>query len=197
MTQSLWGEEFNPPVIIKTPRKSVKTTRTVSSTVSNKKAALKLNKEEQLSCITSEVNRILGVYKESTITIKSIEEFKHYIDKCIENKIVAVDTETNNSLDPVNCKIMGLCLYTPGQKSAYVPVNHVDKDGNRLDWQVTEQDIRCAFEKINTGTYSIYHNGKFDYSVIKCTCGVEPRIDWDTMIGAKLLDENELSAGLK
>ena len=197
MAQSLWGEEFNPPVIIKKPRKSVKTTRTASSTVSNKKAALKLTKEEQLSSITSEVIRILGVYKNSTVTIKSVNEFKHYIDKCIENKIVAVDTETNNSLDPVNCKIMGLCLYTPGQKSAYIPVNHVDKDGKRFDWQVKEEDIHDAFEKINATTYSIYHNGKFDYSVIKCTCKVEPRIDWDTMIGAKLLDENEISAGLK
>lgn len=197
MADSLWGEEFNSPVIVKKSRTKVKTACRNNSNVTNKKVAPKLNKEEQLSSITSEVNRILGVYKESTITIKSIEEFNQYIDKCIENKIVAVDTETNNSLDPVNCKIMGLCLYTPGQKSAYVPVNHVDKDGNRFDWQVTENDIRCAFEKINIDTYSIYHNGKFDYSVIKCTCGVEPRIDWDTMIGAKLLDENELSAGLK
>lgn len=41
------------------------------------------------------------------------------------------------------------------------------------------------------------HNGKFDYQVIKCTCGLELSVYWDTMIGARILDENEKSAGLK
>ena len=41
------------------------------------------------------------------------------------------------------------------------------------------------------------HNGKFDYEVIKCTCGVKLDMYWDTMIAAKVLDENERSAGLK
>ena len=50
---------------------------------------------------------------------------------------------------------------------------------------------------IDHNTFTIFHNGKFDYQVIKCTCGLELPINWDTMIGAKLLDENEFSAGLK
>ena len=75
MADSLWGEEFNSPVIVKKSRTKVKTACRNNSNVTNKKVAPKLNKEEQLSSITSEVNRILGVYEESTITIKSIEEF--------------------------------------------------------------------------------------------------------------------------
>ena len=39
------------------------------------------------------------------------------------------------------------------------------------------------------------HNGKFDYEVIKCTCGVALHIDWDTMIGAKMLDEKQIKQG--
>ena len=46
-------------------------------------------------------------------------------------------------------------------------------------------------------TRIITHNGKFDYEVLKCTTGVEIPVYWDTMIGAKVLDENEQSAGLK
>lgn len=41
------------------------------------------------------------------------------------------------------------------------------------------------------------HNGKFDYKVIKCTCGNDLKVHWDTYIAARLLDENEPSAGLK
>ena len=35
------------------------------------------------------------------------------------------------------------------------------------------------------------HNGAFDYSVIKCTCGIALDIYWDTLICARILDENE------
>lgn len=196
MSDSLWGAEFNAPVKVATSR-VVKTPSKDSSKVP-KKAVSKLSKEEQLSSIIEEVNRILGVYKDSTVVIKSKQQLDEYIQESIRNKVIAIDTETNNSLDPINCKLMGLCLYTPNQKNAYVPINHVDKEQNRLYWQVTEQDVNEAIARINDNeVFSIYHNGKFDYSVIKCTCGIAPRIDWDTMIGAKLLDENELSAGLK
>ena len=41
------------------------------------------------------------------------------------------------------------------------------------------------------------HNADFDYRVIKCTCGVELIAYWDSYIAARLLDENERSAGLK
>jgi hypothetical protein len=53
----------------------------------------------------------------------------------VENGVIAVDTETNNSLEPLTCKIMGLCLYTPGMKATYIPMNHCDVDsGERFGW---------------------------------------------------------------
>ena len=41
------------------------------------------------------------------------------------------------------------------------------------------------------------HNGKFDYEVIKMTCGIALKVYWDTMLGVRILDENEKSAKLK
>ena len=41
------------------------------------------------------------------------------------------------------------------------------------------------------------HNGKFDYQVIKCTCGLQLKVYWDTMVGVRILDENENNAKLK
>lgn len=90
---------------------------------------------------------------------------------------------------------MGPCIYTPGEKNAYIPINHTDLDGNRLDWQLTEEDVREQFSRLSNTTI-IMHNGKFDYQVIKCTCGLALHIDWDTMISSRLLNENE-KAGLK
>lgn len=93
---------------------------------------------------------------------------------------------------------MGLCIYTPNEKNAYVPVNHCTLDGIRLDWQCTEEQIKNQLNRLydNVDVIQIYHNGKFDYQVLKCTCGWKGRIDWDTMIGARILNENE-RAGLK
>lgn len=167
-------------------------------TVTSEKAikSKKLSIPEKLNIINENVDKKLGIYKDTTVVIKSREELKKYIDASINNNIVAIDTETNNSLDPLTCKIMGLCLYTPGLDSAYIPVNHTDLDGNRLDWQVTEKDIEEELNKINN-IKVLTHNGKFDYQVIWCTCNVKIPIYWDSMIAAKILDENEYSAGLK
>jgi len=158
----------------------------------------KINILQRLSIITRNVYRILGKYRKSVQVIKTKEDLHNYISNAIKKCRIAVDTETNNSLDPVTCKLAGLCLYYPGAKQAYIPVNHRDPiTKERLSWQLTEADIAEELQRIvDAGTYIIMHNGKFDYEVIKCTCGIELPIDWDTMIGQRLTDEND-QAGLK
>lgn len=194
MLDSLWGEEF---VVPETPKR----TKKIIEKVSNPKTPIVVtqqaikskstNIEEKLTLIKENVLRILGVYKENTIVIKTKEELINYIDKAINNGIIAIDTETNNSLDPITCKLMGPCIYTPGMKNAYIPLNHVDvHTKERFSWQLTEEDIAEQFNRLSD-TKIIMHNGKFDYQVIKCTTGVELSIYWDTLIGSRLLDENE------
>ena len=155
--------------------------------------------KEKLILITEEVMRVLGHFKPNTLVVHSREELHNYIDKCIANGIVAIDTETNNSLDPITCKLMGVCLYTPNEKNVYIPINHRDPDTKvRLDWQLTEQDIREEFQRLlDNNVYTVWHNGKFDYQVLKCTCGICMKIDWDNMIACRMIDENEKSAKLK
>lgn len=193
----LWGVEDislqknNDNIVskIKQPKK-LETTKNVS--IKSKKLSI----PEKLSIINDNVEKTLGIYKDKTIIIKSVEELKSYFDKAKENNLLAIDTETNNSLDPLTCSLMGLCIYTPGLYSAYVPVNHTDLQGNRFNWQITEKDIETELNNLLDIKF-LTHNGKFDYQVIYCTCGVKIPIYWDSMVGAKLLDENEHSAGLK
>ena len=87
---------------------------------------------------------------------------------------------------------MGPCFYYPGGKQAYVPINHRDyKTKKRLDWQLTEADVAEQLKQIVDSKIDIImHNGKFDYEVLKCTCGVEVVPKWDTLIAARLIDEN-------
>ena len=154
---------------------------------------------DELEAINKEVLKVLGSQKDNVVVIKDKKELGDYISKCIEMGVISVDTETNNSLDPLTCLIMGLCLYGPGTAGqAYVPINHRDPvTKERLSYQLSESDIKKELLRVkSSGIKVIMHNGKFDYEVLKCTCGVELPPYWDTMIGAKLLNENEQS-GLK
>lgn len=202
---SLWGEDFEIPkerekvkkIVdkIKKPKEAKPDKVKVEKQIKSKALSL----DAKLEAITTEVLRVLGHQKENVVVIKSEEALHDYISDCLRIGRVAVDTETNNSLDPITCKLMGPCLYAPGLKQAYIPVNHVDKDTRvRLPWQVSEEVIRAELQRlIDGGAYIVMHNGKFDYQVIKCTCNIDMPIHWDTLIAAKLLDENEYSAGLK
>lgn len=159
----------------------------------------KLNIHDRIALIRRNVLRVLGKFKNSVICIRSKEELLNYVNAAIKVKRLAIDTETNNSLDPVTCKLAGLCLYYPGGKQAYIPINHRDPDTKiRLDWQCTEEDVKEALELVNANedVAQILHNAKFDYEVILCTCGVKIKPSWDTMTFMRLWDENDL-AGLK
>jgi len=194
-------EDFNielnkpkPEALVKKISKPEETETDPTKILKSKKVTL----AEKLALIKIKVLEVLGKQRKNVVVIKTKEEFEDYVSKCIEFGRVAIDTETNNSTDPMTCQLMGLCLYYEGGKQAYIPVNHVDPEtGERLAWQLTEEDCREQLQRIkDAGTFIVMHNGKFDYEVIKCTCNIEIEPDWDTMIGAHTINENE-KMGLK
>lgn len=188
---NLWGEELS---VEDTPLQNKellkKTTKKVLKTVSVQQAKKKISLEEKKIIAEEDVNRVLGKWKSSTATLKTFKDFVDYIDACISNKVMSIDTETNNTLNTFDCKLMGLCLYTPGQKRAYIPVNHVDDKGNKLNWQVTEEQISGQLKRCENA-FKIFHNAPFDIEVLLTTCGIRLKADWDTQIGAQMLNENE------
>ena len=133
MGKSLWFDDIE---IKETPKAAKKVIEKVKKPVTAKVIVEKAVKsktitlQEKLKLIKQKVLEILGVYKDRTILIKSRNSLHDrsslhdYINEAIANGIIAIDTETNNSLDPISCKLLGVCIYTPGQKHAYIPVNH-------------------------------------------------------------------------
>ena len=109
----------------------------------------KLSLQERLAIINEKVIKTLGKQRHNTLVIRSLNDFSDYIDKAIMAGRIAVDTETNNSLDPITCKLMGLCLYVPGEKQAYIPINHINNDtGELLPNQLTERDCKTQLQRI-------------------------------------------------
>ena len=139
--------------------------------------------------IRLDVEKHLGQYKEHYQCITTIEDFNKYIEKANKYEEIAIDTETNG-LNPLVDGVVGLCLYFPGEKATYVPINHVDYfSDERLPNQLTEEEAKSCLEKLTAKI--IYHNAQFDIRVVKNQIGIRLPVWWDTLIAGQLLNENE------
>lgn len=148
---------------------------------------------DKINLINAEVYKHLGKFKDNVKVIYDKEELSKFIDLCITNGIVAIDTETT-SLDPITCELVGVCLYTPTSFSVYVPVNHQSYiTGLRLDNQVSYEDLKEQLKRLKN-IKQIYHNAKYDLRVIHWQLNIDFEPYWDTMIASKLLNENESMA---
>lgn len=148
--------------------------------------------EHRIAMVTETVNSVLGRYKGFVRVIRDETELESYIDKAIGIDYLSFDTETNNSLDPLTCKLMGLCLYVPNSRPVYVPINHTKPMTDELlPNQVSMGFVTKLMQKLaDKHPKMVYHNGKFDIRVIHGTTGVYLPIWWDTMIASQLLNEN-------
>ena len=154
----------------------------------------------QINQIRAMVEKNLGKFKDDYIVITEEHDLHNYLVDCVYNGVISIDTETTG-LDPILDKIVGLCIYTPNQPAAYIPINHVSYvTGVRVDNQLTEEQVG---ELLNTMVQK-YHidiimfNAKFDIRVIRNQLGVKDiYCTWDAYLAAKLMNENEESHGLK
>lgn len=124
--------------------------------------------------------------------ITTKERLQSYLNKIKENGLVAIDTETDG-LDTISDRIVGFSIYTDGENPAYIPLSHDYFDNN------LPKDIATAFMQYiaNSEIKVVMHNARFDIRVIMNQLGVRLHPHFDTLIGAKLLNENEKENSLK
>lgn len=144
------------------------------------------------------VEQKLAHLKDSFECIIDENRLKEYIDKAIENGYISIDTETTG-LDPITDEIVGGCIYTPGEKAAYIPINHISAiTRTRLQNQLTNEQVGNQFKRLKENNIKIiYFNAKFDIRVMRHQLGVDLPCYWDGFIAAKVLKENEEEANLK
>lgn len=133
----------------------------------------------------------MKLIKDDYTLISTEEQFKEYIDHCIFNDIVAIDTETKG-LDPLRDAMVGGSLFTYETKAIYLPMEHVGLK-NRLETKfITEQ-----FERLKN-TKKVMFNGVFDTRVIWNNLGFRyTNLYWEAYVAAKLLNTNEKHNKLK
>lgn len=151
---------------------------------------------DKIDDITKTVETNLGKFANDYIIIRDKKEFENYINACVKNGIISIDTETTG-LDPMLDKIVGLCLYTPNEKACYVPINHVNYiTGERIENQLSEEEIKPIFDRIRD-INCVFYNATFDIRVIRNQIGTSLKCYWDGYVAVKLLNENEPSNKLK
>lgn len=153
---------------------------------------------EQIKELCKLVESKLGHLRDTQICIQDEEELNRYIDHAIQNGYISLDTETTG-LDPITDKIVGACIYTPGEKTAYIPINHTSLiTGVRLANQLTNEQVAKAFKRLQENNVKIiYFNAKFDIRVCRHQLGIDLPPYWDGFIASKCLKENEEEGNLK
>ncbi|MBO7212407.1 MAG: hypothetical protein J6V44_15575 [Methanobrevibacter sp.] len=147
---------------------------------------------DRINAITSFVKSKFAGKEDSLILITTEEQLSDYIDKCIENNVISIDTETTG-LDPILDKLVGICIYTPGLKAAYIPVNHISyitqlKCANQLEIDV----ITKYFQKLkDCNVRTIWFNAPFDIRFLGNHIGVWLDVYFDTSIASRCLNSNE------
>ena len=153
---------------------------------------------DKIRNICDSVQDKLGKYANDFICITTVEQLKEYIDVAIKNNIIAIDTETTG-LDPITDQIVGVCIYTPTMKPAYIPINHICYVTNvRLDNQLTNNQVKeCFLPLLDNNVQIIYFNAKFDIRVMRHQLGIDLPPAWDGFIAGKVLKEDEEEGNLK
>lgn len=149
--------------------------------------------------IQAMVETKLGKYRDRYIVIRDEETLIKYLDKCIENGIISLDTETTG-LDPMLDEIAGICIYTPGEKGAYIPINHISYvTQEKVDNQLSVEFLREQFTRVyDNDLNSIMFNAAFDIRFMRNQVGVKNiYCTWDCYLAARCLNENEESNALK
>lgn len=148
------------------------------------------NLASQIQTMTMIAESKLAHHKDDYILIRTVEELEEYRKAIADAEECAIDTETTG-LNPILIDLVGLCLYVPGKKAAYIPVGHKSHiTGQKVNNQIESKDLIEFFNKLKDIKW-IFHNAKYDIRVLRHTLGVYLNPYWDTQLGACCIDENE------
>lgn len=153
----------------------------------------------RINQIKAMVETKLGKYKDRYIVINEEEQLYNYLQACMDNGVIAIDTETSG-LDPMLDDIAGVCIYTPGQKGAYIPVGHKSYITQELAaGQLSKEIVKNKFQDLfNYRPEVIMFNANFDIRVMRNQLKIDNvYCTWDCYLASRLMNENEPTNALK
>lgn len=149
---------------------------------------------DRIQAIISVVKQKFDGKEDELLLITEEKPLIEYIDKCIENGVISIDTETTG-LDPILDRLVGICIYTPDMKAAYIPVNHVSYVTRiKCENQLPIDFLKEQFQRlIDNDIKTIWFNAPFDIRFLGNHLGVWFMAYFDTSIAARMLNTEETS----
>lgn len=167
----------------------IKKSKTVTTRTSIKSGGNNL--AAQIQSIVAMANMKLSNHIDDYILIREPDHLYEYMKEMKQVGEGALDTETTG-LNPLLVDLVGGCIYTPGQKAAYIPINHKSYiTGVRSKDQMTEKQFGMILNDFKDDIKWIFHNAKYDIRVCRHTLGIDIKPYWDTMLAGCCIDENE------
>lgn len=130
--------------------------------------------------------------------ISTKEELAELVAELAQARLVVIDTETT-SLNARRAKLVGLSLCTNLKSAYYIPLGHVDEEGELVPGQLDEKYVMAELLPYlqSADLLKVGHNLKYDYTVLKEHSGVELQGPLgDTLIAAYLTESGVRSLKL-
>ncbi len=132
------------------------------------------------------------------VTVRSSEQLAELVGALQGAELLVVDTETT-SLNARNARLVGISICTNLERAWYIPIGHLNEDGNPAEGQLGGQEVFAALQPflLSTDLIKVAHNLKYDFTVIKQQWGIELAEPLaDTLIAAYLLESEGRSLKL-
>lgn len=158
--------------------------------------------DNKIKTLIAKVESALGKYADETLIIQDEQTLSNYIDACLTEGICAIDTETTG-LDPLVDELVGIGIYTPGQKTAYIPLNHLSYvTGHKVKGQLPCDLVGKYLAKLQDCINRPYvdidmFNAPFDTRTLIHGTNTRLHCTWDAYLASRCLNENEPEKALK
>ncbi|RUM47978.1 MAG: DNA polymerase I, partial [Desulfocapsa sp.] len=130
--------------------------------------------------------------------VQSEETLHALLEELRKTALLVIDTETT-SLDVTKAELVGISLCTELDSAWYIPVGHIRENGELQEGQLEKEYVLTALQPFlqSTALPKLGHNIKYDYSVLKNSCGIAMQGPlYDSMIAAYLVQPGRRSLKL-
>ena len=130
--------------------------------------------------------------------VQTEETLQALLEELQKTVLLVIDTETT-SLDVGKAELVGISLCTELDSAWYIPVGHIQENGELQEGQLDKADVLAALQPFlqSTALPKLGHNIKYDYSVLKRSCGLTLQGPlYDSMIAAYLVQPGRRSLKL-
>lgn len=130
--------------------------------------------------------------------VQTEESLIDLIEQLQKTSLLVIDTETT-SLDVSQAKLVGISLCTDLQSAWYIPVGHIQENGELQHGQLEQDLVLDALKPFlqSEALPKLGHNIKYDYSVLRKSCDYTLQGPlYDSMIAAYLVQPGRRSLKL-